>query len=291
MRELRDGSSLEGYIVADRLTLASFAPRLQLGCITGMTKPDDVVGLDNVDGILGLAPQPLHAPHHPAELRGKAPNQPIATSLLRALRGAKPRVVLSASARSAELQLGGLDGATAEHLWRHSSLSRHEYRLPVHSLSFGTPGTLGVVQLLDGAANITALVDTASPCIMIPMDAYIKWRSLSSKHAHRLSGFNVLLGTRNVFRLSIPHDDWARQFPQDPGMRIPCVHPSTSERTIVLGAIVFRPYIFEFTLTHPSGFAQIGVARRSSGFFPLLNGERQRTHATERLGIINAGGL
>eukprot|EP00802_Teleaulax_amphioxeia_P003548 Tamp_03551.p2 GENE.Tamp_03551~~Tamp_03551.p2 ORF type:complete len:515 (-),score=118.14 Tamp_03551:2123-3541(-) len=276
-------TELSGVVCRDDVRIGEYKGRVAFACWTNA--PNEMFWARMGNGVLGLAPryQKQHDedqhPLPPPMLLGlTAPNAKDSN-----VAGLPPRFSFMASKTAAELQLGGyVAGSVTGNMHKVQSLSTKSYTLSIASIKIGdefdSAQELLTFDPTDTHHHIPALLDTGSPCIMLPggqedgtmlrspYSLYQDYAKKWSKMFITVNGINVGLEL-NRADLEVEHHTFLDQA-WGTSVR-PCVMPVNwamkppHQTPIVLGAVFFRAYnvLFDLSKSSPSVPPTLGLGK------------------------------
>ena len=190
-------TELSGVVCRDDVRLGEYKGRIPFACWTNA--PNEQFWARMGNGVLGLAPRyqkqhdedkhPLPAPFLLALTAPTAKDSNAA--------GLPPKFSFMASKTAAELQLGGfVAGSVKGEMRTVQSLSAKSYSLSIASMRIGddydSAQELLTFDPTDEQHHVPALLDTGSPCLMLPdtqvpfihTDARARARARTHTHTH-----------------------------------------------------------------------------------------------------------
>jgi hypothetical protein len=276
-------TELSGVVCRDDVRLGEYKGRVAFACWT--SAPNQMFWARMGNGVLGLAPR--YQKQHDEDQHPLPPPMLLALTSPKArdsnAAGLPPKFAFMASKSAAELQLGDfVPGSIKGKMRTVQSLSPKSYTLSIGSIkigdSFDSAEELLTFDPTDHHHHIPALLDTGSPCIMLPgsqengkllkspyslyQDHPKKW----SKMFITVNGIDMGLEL-NREDLEVEHHTF---LDEAWGTSIrPCVMPVTwamqppHQTPIVLGAVFFRAYnvLFDLTKSSPTVPPTIGLGK------------------------------
>jgi len=284
-------TELTGLLCRDDVQLGEYRARLSFACWT--SAPNQQFWAEMGNGVLGLGPRyqkqhdvngkPLPSP----ALLGFTARDAVDSNAA----GLPPKFAFMATKTAAELQLGGfVKGSTVGQMRTTPSISTKTYSLSINSIRIGDDFDSALELLVFSPSSkgrhVPALLDTGSPCIMLPSNAengdvikspyslYQNYNKKWSKMFITVNGIDQGLEIRRE-DLEVEHHTF---LDEAWGTNIrPCVMPVTwamkppHKTPIVLGAVFFRAFNVMFDLTGSSATVPptIGIAKLNPRYQPV----------------------
>lgn len=290
-------TELSGYTCSDTITLGGYTSEVKFACFTDAPSQAMQFWSQMGNGVLGLGPvwQKQH------DEAGRKMPEPVMAQMAGVMDSQKDmltkKFAFMSRRNAAELQLGGyVPGSIVGQMRTTKSLSSKMYTLGIKSMRIGNTFDDAEELLVFGPTAtkhyVPALLDTGSPCIMLPSNAEGQNLQFSpyAQYQNRMDPWKKMFITVDGIDqgLEITYEELLVEhhtfLDAAWGTSIrPCVMPVTwdikppHQTPIVLGAVFFRAFNVLFDNARASATVPptIGLAKQNPSYNPIGISENQ----------------